>query len=125
MSIGMDKKCNRLFYNAKEIYKTLKLVMEIEVMFGAFKDDLDADRPNLSDNYKIEDWMLITFISLIYYYRIYKPLVEKSLLNPYSVKDVLLHLSRIYKLKIGNEWLNSEIPKKTRNLINKLEIPTT
>lgn len=94
-------------------------------MFGAFKNVLDADRPYLSDDYKIEGWMLINFISLIFYYRIYKPLVEKSLLNTYSVKDVLLHLSRIYKLKIGNEWLNSEIPKKTRNLINKLEIPTT
>lgn len=111
--------------NAKEIYEMLKLRMEIEVMFDAFKNVLNADRPYLGDDRKIEGWMFINFISLVFYYRIYKLLVEKSLLNTYSVKDVLLHLSRIYKLKIGNEWMNSEMPRKARSIINKLEIPIT
>jgi len=34
---------------------------------------------------------------------------------------VLIHLSRIYKIKIQNEWITSEIPKKTRDILGKTE----
>jgi len=39
---------------AKEIYEMLKLRMEIEIMFDAFKNVLNADRPYLGDDHKIE-----------------------------------------------------------------------
>ncbi len=69
-------------------------------------------------------WMFINFIALVSYYRIYRLLTEKELLNNYSSGDVLIHLSRIYKL-IGDNWVLSEIPKKTRVIIEKLNIPIT
>jgi hypothetical protein len=37
-------------------------------------------------------------------------------------KDVILHLARVQKLKIGTNWHHAEIPKKSRILIEKLEI---
>ncbi len=39
------------------------------------------------------------------------------MLAKYSPKDMLMHLSRIYKIKINNKWATSEIPKKSRDVI--------
>jgi len=48
-------------------------------------------------------------------------LVECKLLVRFSVLDVLVHLSRIYKIKIGNNWELSEVPKKTLKILEKLD----
>lgn len=49
-------------------------------------------------------------------------LVSKDLLSKYSTQDVILHLARVQKLKIGINWHIAEIPKKSMILIEKLEI---
>ena len=99
--------------------------MEIEITFDAFKNVLNADKTYMRDDYQIEGWMFINFIALVFYYRLYKILADNSLLKRYTPNDVLIHLSRIYKLKIQNEWITSEIPKKTRVILEKLNIPIT
>ena len=109
--------------NEERIYNLLKGRAEIEAMFDAFKNVLNADRTYVRDDYQMEGWMLINFIALVFYYKIYRLLAEKSLLRNYSPKDILIHLSRIYKLKIQDQWLTSEIPKKTRNIMEKLKLP--
>lgn len=109
----------------EEIYGLLKSRVEIEVMFDAFKNVLHADRTYMRDDYQMEGWMLVNFISLLFYYRLYRLLSDQELLKRYSPNDVLVHLSRIYKLKIQGEWITSEIPKKTRNIMEKLNIPIT
>jgi len=38
-------------------------------------------------------------------------LKKAELLKKYSVKDLIIHLRRIYKLKINDKWVTSEIPK--------------
>ncbi|MCS4541939.1 MAG: hypothetical protein HY929_06435 [Euryarchaeota archaeon] len=79
----------------------------------------------MRDDFQLEGWMFINFIALVLYYRIYRLLIDKSLLNNYSPNDVLIHLSRIHKLKIEEKWLTSEIPKKTRKIIEKLNLHIT
>jgi len=109
--------------SAEKIYNLLKSRVEIEIMIDAFKNILNADRSYMRDDYQMEGWMFINFIALIFYYRLYNTLVDKSLLNNYSPNDVLIHLSRVYKLKIQEKWVTSEIPKKTRNILEKLNKP--
>jgi len=111
--------------DAEKVYNLLKSRVEIEMMFDAFKNVLNADKTYMQDDYQIEGWMFINFIALMIYYRLYRMLSDNSLLKNHSPKDVLLHLSRIYKLKIGDQWVISEIPKKSRNILEKLEIPIT
>ena len=94
-------------------------------MYDIFKNTLHADRSYMRDDYQIEGWMFLNFISLLFYYKIYKVLVEKDILKKYSPMDVLTHLSRIHKLKIGDAWMLSETPKKTSLLLEKLESPIT
>jgi hypothetical protein len=36
-----------------------------------------------------------------------------------------LHLSKIYKIKVNNEELLSEVPKQTRTLMAKLDLHIT
>jgi hypothetical protein len=79
----------------------------------------------MRDDYQMEGWAFINFIALVFYYRLYRILADNSLLKRYTPNDVLIHLSRIYKLKIQKEWITSEIPKKTRVILEKLNIPIT
>ncbi|GCC10758.1 transposase DDE domain protein [archaeon] len=109
----------------ERIYSLLKSRGEIERMFDTFKNVLNADRTYMKDDYQMEGWMFINFISLIFYYKIYSILKENKLLKKYSPNDVLIHLSRIYKLKVQEKWITSEIPKKTKNITEKLNIHIT
>ncbi len=111
--------------DAGKIYTTLKSRPEIETMFDVFKNILDADRTYMRDDHQMEGWMFINFLSLVYYYRVYKLLSDNDLLKKYSPKDVLIHLSRVKKLKVQKEWITSEIPKKTRLINEKLKIHIT
>ncbi len=56
--------------------------------------------------------MFINFVAILLYYKVYNLLVDKKALKKYSIKDVLLYLERVHKLKIGDKWITSEIPKK-------------
>jgi transposase len=124
-TIGTISVITDLQENAARIYELLKCRIEIENLIDTFKNVLNADRTYMRDDYQMEGWMFINFIALVYYYRIYRLLVNNKLLNNYSPHDVLIHFSRIHKLKIGDKWLTSEIPKKTRKIIEKLSLRIT
>ena len=96
--------------------------MDVEQAFDALKNVLNADRTYMRDNYQLEGWFLINFVALLLYYRIYNTLLEKGMLNNYSSRDVLLHLSRIFKMEVNGKWVTSEIPRKSRLLMEKLGI---
>lgn len=112
----------RLSCSPKEIYELLKSRVEIEQAFDTFKNLLHADRSYMRDDTEMQGWMFINFISLLIYYKIYRILVSKNLLRKWSPKDVIIHLSRIQKLKIGEQWLLAEKPKQSRELAEKLKL---
>jgi hypothetical protein len=76
----------------------------------------------MRDDSAMEGWMFVNFISLLLYYKVYGLLVSKDALSKCSPKDVILHFSRVFNVKIGDNWVVSEVPKKTRLLIEKLGI---
>ena len=107
----------------EKIYEYLKARVNIEQLFDTFKNILEADRTYMRDDYELEGWMLVNFVTMLLYYRIYNTLRGREMLNNYSPKDILIHLSRIQEIKIGEKWLKTEIPKKTRKIIEKLKMP--
>lgn len=111
--------------SSEDIYGLLKGRLEIESAINVFKNILKADKTYIRDDKSMEGWMFINFISLLFYYKTYRMLTEKKMLAKYSPKDVLMHLSRIYKLKINNKWVTSEIPKKSRDVIEAIGMPIT
>lgn len=106
----------------QKLFEMLKSRVEIESLFDTFKNTLNADRSYMRDDTAMEGWMFVNFIALLLYYKVYALLMKNNLLNKYSPKDIILHLSRIFKIKIGDHWRLSEIPKKSRVLSEKLGI---
>lgn len=106
----------------QRIFELLKSRVEIEVTFDTFKNVLNADRSYMRDDTSMEGWMFVNFVALLLYYKVYGLLMSRDILTKCSPKDVILHLSRVFNVKIGDNWVISEIPKKTRLLIEKLGI---
>jgi len=50
---------------------------------------------------------------------------EKDLVSKYSVRDVLTYLSKVYRVTVDGDLTSSEVPKKTRDMIEKLDLPIT
>ncbi len=94
-------------------------------MFDVYKNLLQADRTYMRSDKGMEAFVFINYLSLVYYYKIYKILLKGELLDKYSVNDFLLHLSRIRRVKVGGRWIELEIPKQTRKLIEKVKLPIT
>lgn len=109
----------------RKVYQLLRARVEIEQLYDTFKNLLHADRTYMRDDYQMEGWMFVNFLAMMLYYRLYNELVGRDMLSKYSPKDVLEHLARVQKLKIGDEWVTTEIPKKSRAVIERLKIPIT
>ena len=105
------------------VYDMLKSRMEVEQAYDTFKNTIHADRSYMRDDHQMQGWMFVNFIALMMHYRIYAMLRKHDALSKYSVHDVIEHLERVQMLKIGEEWKLSEIPKQSRILIGKAEIP--
>lgn len=103
-----------------EIYELYKSRMEVETAFDAFKNTLQADRTYMQNDQSLEGWMFINYLALLAYWRVLKLLMSKELLSKVSIKDLLLHLSHIKKIRINGEWHNAEITNKTKKLFTKL-----
>jgi transposase len=111
--------------SAKESFALLKGRMEIESVIDTFKNTLQADRTYMRDDESMEGWLFINFLALQMHYQIYNKLREENLLAKYSPKDVLMHLARLHKIKIQEEWRTSETPRKTKEIIQKLKTRIT
>ncbi len=118
-SIAIMTKTN---YSSQKVFELLKSRVEIEILFDTFKNILQADRTYLRNAVQIEGWMFVNFISLLIYYQIYNSLLKNEMLKKYSVKDIIMHLSRIYKAKIGDKWQIAEIPKQSKIVMDKLNL---
>jgi len=109
-------------FAAQRTFELLKERIDIEQVFDTFKNTLHADRSYMRDDAHLQGWMLVNFIALLLYYRVYEILRESGALESYSPMDVVMHLSRAYKLRVGESWLLSEIPKQTRTLMDRLKL---
>lgn len=106
----------------KEIYEMWKARDGIEKAFDILQNYLDTDRPYVRKEETFKGYLFCSFISLISYYLILKILKEAELNDKISVSDLLLELSKIYKLEINKKEIFSERSKKARKLMKALKI---
>jgi len=109
-------------FGAARVFELLKERVEVEQVFDVFKNTLCADRSFMRDDWGLQGWMFVNFVALLFYYRLYDLLLGCDVLSKYSVEDVVLHFSRVFKLRIGDKWVLSEIPKSSRVLAEKLKV---
>ncbi len=103
-----------------EVFQLLKRRVDLEQLFDTLKNTLHADRTYMRDNHHLQGWMFINFVAMLLYYRLYSELTSKELLSRYSPHDVIVHLSRVQKLFMGGRWVLSEVPKTSRDIMEKL-----
>jgi transposase len=111
--------------SAQDIFTYYKTRNEIEVLFDTFKNLIHADRSYMHGSDQLEAWMLINYLSLILYYKMYQTLVSKNLIKKYCPKDVFMLLNEVKKLKIDKNWHLAEINTKVKTAINKILKPIT
>lgn len=109
----------------QQLYEFYKCRAAVEILFDTFKNILFADVTYMRSNEAMEGWLFINHVALIFYYRLYKRLIKFNLLKKYSPKDILMHLNSIKRIKVSQSWLMAEIPSKSRNILDKLQIPIT
>ena len=101
----------------ERIYRLYKQREYVEYAFNVYKNDLEADRSYLRDNHMISTYMFLNLLSLYLHFQILNIIDRK-----YSVKDVLLILSRIKMYRMERNGIMSEIPKMARELVETLGI---
>lgn len=82
-----------------------------------YKNDLEADRSYLRDNHMMFTYMFLNLLSLYLHFQILNMIDGK-----YSVRDVLLILSRIKMYRMEKGKIMSEIPKKVKDLVSDLKM---
>ena len=65
---------------------------------------------------------MANFLAMIAYYKLFTRLKKQSLLPKYSPKDIIELSKAIYKVKVNNQWITSEITVKTKSLFKKIDI---
>jgi transposase len=110
---------------AEELYIQYKNRMEIETLFDSYKNLLEADSSYMHSDSAFEAWAFLNHLATMLYYKIFILLKEKKKLNNMSPKDLLLKLSRIFKVKIKNQWHAAEINSKSIKLFSDLKISVT
>lgn len=109
-------------YPAEEIYSYLKSRLHIEAAFDTFKNTLEADRTYMRTDQHLQGWCFINFISLYLYYSIYGILISNKLIKKFSPKDVILHFSKVHKIKLNGKEIVTEYPRTVKNLIEKMKL---
>ncbi|MGP6207721.1 transposase [Cuniculiplasma sp. SKW3] len=101
----------------ERIYRLYKQREYVEYAFNVYKNDLEVDRSYLRDDHMLFTYMFLNLLSLYLHFQILNMIDGK-----YSVRDVLLILSRIKIYKMEKSEIMSEVPKKSRELVEKLGI---
>ena len=109
----------------EKIYVDYKSRMQIEGMIDTLKNVVQADKSYMQNEQALEAWMFINFIALHWYYKIYQILVTYNLNKKYSPMDFILFLKEIRKVKINKKWYLAEITKKTKDLLETVNIHIT
>jgi transposase len=102
--------------NEESIYQYFKSRNEIEVLYDTYKNVLEADRTYTHNALSMETWHFINFLAVRVYYKLYNYLRASDMLKKYAPMDCLLLMQLHRKLKINEEWLDGEIPKKSSNI---------
>jgi hypothetical protein len=100
----------------QEIYETYKMRVEIEQCFDTLKNTLGQDHSYMHTDESFEVWCFVNHIALTLTYRVLNTLKEKNLTARFSFKDIMTYLSKIQKIKIGQEWKTAEFTKKTNSI---------
>ena len=111
---------SNLDVKAQDIFLMYKQRGAVEKAFDAYKNLLHADRMYLQSDYAVFGHLFVSFLSLYGYCKLQLMLRNAGILDKFSPMDLLEEFSKVYMVKIGEKEVMSEVPKKVRELDEKL-----
>ncbi|GHU16937.1 hypothetical protein FACS189472_03110 [Alphaproteobacteria bacterium] len=113
---------SKLSQTAEQLYGIYKQRNEIEVMFDAYKNFLEADKTYMQNRFVLEGWLFVNFLAMIAYYKLFDRLRDAKLLHKYSPRDIIEIAKAIHQIRIRGTWHKAEITKKTKDIFKKIKI---
>lgn len=104
----------------KEAYDLYKRRETVEKRFDTYKSTLSADRLYLQDNESVFGHVFIAFLSLFAYCKLEMLLKKANLNKKMTPIDLLFEFSKVYHINFGEEGRVMEVPKKIRDIEEKL-----
>jgi hypothetical protein len=102
----------------QEIYLEYKSRLAIEEMFDSMKNVLEADNTYMQNGDALQGLMFVNHLALQFYQQIYLFLKENNLNGKYSVKDFLVYLRQVKKVRINGEWYQAEITEAVKKMLD-------
>ncbi|TAE50050.1 MAG: hypothetical protein EAY69_01840 [Cytophagales bacterium] len=103
----------------QKVYEYFKSRNDIEQLNDTYKNVLEADKTYMQSEASMEAWHFINFFALRAYYRIFAQLKETGLNKKYAPADILLLLQNCKKIKINGQWVEAEVPKKAKIILDE------
>jgi hypothetical protein len=108
-------------HTAAEVYTAYKRRNEIEMMFDGYKSFMKGDVSYMQDRYVLEGWLLVNFIAMTAYYKLYTKLRETGLVGKYSPLDIIEMSKAVYQVRIGGNWHLAEVTPRSESCSPKPE----
>jgi len=122
VAVGIRYYTNKKNITSQKIYEDYKVRNQVETMIDAMKNTLMAETSYMQNEDAFNGWMLVNFIALQFYYKVYSLLKEKDLISKLSPDDLFMLLKEVRKVKINQNWVTADISSKTQKLLEKLQI---
>ncbi len=103
-----------------EVFKLFKKRESVEKMFDTYKTVLDADKLYLQSDKSVFGHVFISFISFYIHCTIENLLKKAGLNSKITPIDLLHKYGRVYHIDLKEADLITEVPKKVRELDEKL-----
>ena len=103
-----------------EIYLLYKKREVVEKMFDTYKTVLNADKLYLQDDESVFGHVFIAFLSLYIHCKLEQLLKKAELSHKFTPIDLLFKYSKVYHVNLKDHSMISEVPKKVRDLEEKL-----
>jgi transposase len=95
---------------------------EVEKKFDDLKNELEVMPLRVQKVETLQGLLFIFFISLILRAILLRRAREAKLLDKSSVEEILMELSKLRAVKVGGKWRLTEVSKKQRMILEKMEI---
>ncbi len=103
-----------------EIYLLYKKREVVEKMFDTYKTVLNADKLYLQNDESVFGHVFIAFLSLYIHCKLEQHLKNAKLNHKFTPIDLLFKYSKIYHVNLKDHSMITEVPKKVRDLEEKL-----
>ena len=95
---------------------------EAERMFHQLKNELEILPLRVQKMETLRGLLFTSFLALLLRAQLLNKASTSGLLKKHSIEDIIQSMAKIRAVQIDNEWHLTEIPKKTRTILEKLNI---